>query len=63
MASVQAAGYESENCVIHPSLSHVIVDYKVSKHQQRRKLAAIGGGSERFRNDIFILIRHFSLVG
>lgn len=36
---LQAVIYVSENCVLDPSLSREIVDYKVAKHQQRRKLA------------------------
>ncbi|KAF5450701.1 hypothetical protein F2P56_031030 [Juglans regia] len=44
MASVQAAVYGSENCVLDPSLFREIVDYKVAEHQQRRKMAA-GKGS------------------
>ncbi|KAL2329243.1 hypothetical protein Fmac_022670 [Flemingia macrophylla] len=39
MASVQAAVYGSENCVLDPSLFREVVDYKVAEHQQRRKLA------------------------
>lgn len=45
MASVQAAVYGSENCVLDPSLFREVVDYKVAEHQQRRKLAVAGGGS------------------
>ncbi|XP_076942423.1 uncharacterized protein LOC143612283 [Bidens hawaiensis] len=47
MASVQAAVYGSENCVLDPALFHEVVDYKVAEHQQRQKLAATdsaGGG-------------------
>ncbi|TKY67857.1 ATPase family AAA domain-containing protein 3 [Spatholobus suberectus] len=40
MASVQAAVYGSENCVLDPILFREVVDYKVAEHQQRRKLAA-----------------------
>lgn len=40
MASVQAAVYGSENCVLDPSLFREVVDYKVAEHQQRKKLAA-----------------------
>lgn len=40
MASVQAAVYGSENCVLDPSLFREVVDYKVAEHQQRIKLAA-----------------------
>lgn len=40
MASVQAAVYGSENCVLDPNLFREVVDYKVAEHQQRRKLAA-----------------------
>ncbi|XP_022744852.1 ATPase family AAA domain-containing protein 3-like [Durio zibethinus] len=43
MASVQAAVYGSENCVLDPSLFREVVDYKVAEHQQRRKLAAPDG--------------------
>ncbi|GMI88756.1 ATPase family AAA Domain-containing protein 3A1, SHOT1 Binding ATPase 1 [Hibiscus trionum] len=43
MASVQAAVYGSENCVLDPSLFREVVDYKVAEHQQRRKLAAADG--------------------
>ncbi|XP_022878018.1 ATPase family AAA domain-containing protein 3-B-like [Olea europaea var. sylvestris] len=39
MASVQAAVYGSENCVLDPNLFREVVDYKVAEHQQRRKLA------------------------
>ncbi|KAI3705840.1 hypothetical protein L1987_76084 [Smallanthus sonchifolius] len=39
MASVQAAVYGSENCVLDPVLFREVVDYKVAEHQQRRKLA------------------------
>lgn len=39
MASVQAAVYGSENCVLDPSLFREVVDYKAAEHQQRRKLA------------------------
>lgn len=45
MASVQAAVYGSENCVLDPSLFREVVDYKVAEHQQRRKLAAGDKGS------------------
>ncbi|CAK9172461.1 unnamed protein product [Ilex paraguariensis] len=45
MASVQAAVYGSENCVLDPSLFREVVDYKVAEHQQRRKLAAADGAS------------------
>ncbi|CAI9302220.1 unnamed protein product [Lactuca saligna] len=46
MASVQAAVYGSENCVLDPLLFREVVDYKVAEHQQRRKLAGndSGGG-------------------
>ncbi|XP_022148618.1 ATPase family AAA domain-containing protein 3 isoform X2 [Momordica charantia] len=44
MASVQAAVYGSETCVLDPSLFREVVDYKVAEHQQRRKLAASEGG-------------------
>ncbi|KAK6926160.1 ATPase family AAA domain-containing protein 3, N-terminal [Dillenia turbinata] len=39
MASVQAAVYGSENCVLDSTLFREVVDYKVAEHQQRRKLA------------------------
>ncbi|XVF06899.1 hypothetical protein REPUB_Repub06bG0090900 [Reevesia pubescens] len=44
MASVQAAVYGSENCVLDPTLFREVVDYKVAEHQQRIKLAAADGG-------------------
>ncbi|CAI9087040.1 OLC1v1021004C1 [Oldenlandia corymbosa var. corymbosa] len=40
MASVQAAVYGSEDCVLDPNLFREVVDYKVAEHQQRRKLAS-----------------------
>ncbi|CAH9058559.1 unnamed protein product [Cuscuta epithymum] len=43
MASVQAAVYGSEKCLLDPSLFREVVDYKVAEHQQRRKLAAASG--------------------
>ncbi|XP_024970879.1 ATPase family AAA domain-containing protein 3-like [Cynara cardunculus var. scolymus] len=46
MASVQAAVYGSENCVLDPILFREVVDYKVAEHQQRRKLAATDGGGK-----------------
>ncbi|CAL5364719.1 unnamed protein product [Camellia sinensis] len=45
MASVQAAVYGSENCVLDPNLFREVVDYKVAEHQQRRKLGDADGGS------------------
>ncbi|XP_058730357.1 uncharacterized protein LOC131602291 [Vicia villosa] len=39
MASVQAAVYGSKECVLDQSLFREVIDYKVSEHQQRRKLA------------------------
>ncbi|KAI4384694.1 hypothetical protein MLD38_002813 [Melastoma candidum] len=39
MASVQAAVYGSEECVLDSALFREVVDYKVAEHQQRRKLA------------------------
>ncbi|KAL3837963.1 hypothetical protein ACJIZ3_022554 [Penstemon smallii] len=39
MASVQAAVYGSENCVLDANLFREVVDYKVAEHQQRRKFA------------------------
>lgn len=46
MASVQAAVYGSENCVLDPNLFREVVDYKVAEHQQRRKLAGTEGNSD-----------------
>ncbi|KAI3457870.1 hypothetical protein Pfo_014533 [Paulownia fortunei] len=43
MASVQAAVYGSEDCVLDPNLFREVVDYKVAEHQQRKKLAATEG--------------------
>lgn len=40
MASVQAAVYGSEKCMLDPCLFTEVVAYKVAEHQQRRKLAA-----------------------
>ncbi|KAL7003805.1 hypothetical protein U1Q18_004949 [Sarracenia purpurea var. burkii] len=45
MASVQAAVYGSENCLLDPNLFREVVDYKVAEHQQRQKLAAAGQNS------------------
>lgn len=42
MASVQAAVYGSESCVLDANLLREVVDYKVAEHQQRIKLAADG---------------------
>ncbi|KAL9225064.1 hypothetical protein vseg_001031 [Gypsophila vaccaria] len=39
MASVQAAVYGSENCVLDSQLFREVVEYKVAEHQQRQKLA------------------------
>lgn len=39
LASVQAAVYGSEDCVLDAQLFREVVDYKVAEHQQRRKLA------------------------
>ena len=39
MASVQAAVYGSEDCVLDATLFREVVDYKVAEHQQRKKLA------------------------
>ncbi|KAI7743241.1 hypothetical protein M8C21_003589 [Ambrosia artemisiifolia] len=44
MASVQAAVYGSENCVLDPILFREVIDYKVAEHQQRRTLAGADGG-------------------
>ncbi|GER33473.1 AAA-type ATPase family protein [Striga asiatica] len=44
MASVQAAVYGSEDCVLDANLFREVVDYKVAEHQQRKKLAS--GGEE-----------------
>ncbi|KAH8518227.1 hypothetical protein H0E87_000162 [Populus deltoides] len=40
MASVQAAVYGSQNCVLDSALFREVVDYKVAEHQQRSKLAS-----------------------
>ncbi|KAJ8755574.1 hypothetical protein K2173_022153 [Erythroxylum novogranatense] len=40
MASVQAAVYGSQDCVLDPTLFREVVDYKVAEHQQRSKLAS-----------------------
>ncbi|KAH6830436.1 P-loop containing nucleoside triphosphate hydrolases superfamily protein [Perilla frutescens var. hirtella] len=39
LASVQAAVYGGENCVLDANLFREVVDYKVAEHQQRKKLA------------------------
>ncbi|XP_057774092.1 uncharacterized protein LOC130993279 [Salvia miltiorrhiza] len=39
MASVQAAVYGSQNCVLDSNLFREVVDYKVAEHYQRKKLA------------------------
>ncbi|KAJ9164428.1 hypothetical protein P3X46_024005 [Hevea brasiliensis] len=44
MASIQAAVYGSQNCVLDPSLFREVVDYKVAEHQQRSKLASKSDG-------------------
>ncbi|KAL4557264.1 hypothetical protein LXL04_035437 [Taraxacum kok-saghyz] len=46
MASVQAAVYGSEDCVLDVGLFREVVDYKVAEHQQRRKLAGNEGGGD-----------------
>ncbi|GAB4849146.1 hypothetical protein Ancab_003954 [Ancistrocladus abbreviatus] len=43
MASVQAAVYARPDCVLDSQLFMEVVDYKVSEHHQRLKLAAEGG--------------------
>ncbi|XP_076954012.1 uncharacterized protein LOC143628257 [Bidens hawaiensis] len=43
MASVQAAVYGSEDCVLDPVLFREVIDYKVAEHQQRRMLAGDDG--------------------
>ncbi|KAM0970425.1 hypothetical protein FF1_018508 [Malus domestica] len=43
MASVQAAVYGREDCVLDSQLLEEIVDYKVTEHHQRMKLAAEAG--------------------
>lgn len=43
MASVQAAVYGSENCVLDAGLFREVIDYKVAEHQQRKKLAGTEG--------------------
>ncbi|XP_020251570.1 ATPase family AAA domain-containing protein 3-A-like [Asparagus officinalis] len=45
MASVQAAVYGREDCVLDSQLFMEIVDYKVAEHHQRLKLAGEGGSS------------------
>ncbi|KAH6823226.1 AAA-type ATPase family protein [Perilla frutescens var. hirtella] len=40
MASVQASVYGRPDCVLDSNLFHEIVDYKVTEHHQRMKLAA-----------------------
>ncbi|XP_043693519.1 ATPase family AAA domain-containing protein 3-B-like [Telopea speciosissima] len=45
MASVQAAVYGSNDCVLDSNLFREVVDYKVAEHQQRKKLAESEGGS------------------
>ncbi|XP_010525048.1 PREDICTED: ATPase family AAA domain-containing protein 3-like [Tarenaya hassleriana] len=47
MASVQAAVYGSESCVLDPDLFREVVDYKVAEHQQRRKLAGSDSGNKK----------------
>ncbi|KAL5986976.1 hypothetical protein ACLOJK_015311 [Asimina triloba] len=42
VASVQAAVYGSNDCVLDESMFCEAVDYKVTEHQQRRKLAGEG---------------------
>uniref|UniRef100_A0A2P2IJG6 ATPase AAA-type core domain-containing protein n=2 Tax=Rhizophora mucronata TaxID=61149 RepID=A0A2P2IJG6_RHIMU len=44
MASVQAAVYGSQDCVLNPSLFREVVDYKAAEHQQRTKLASKSDG-------------------
>ncbi|KAL8050625.1 hypothetical protein ABFS82_06G092700 [Erythranthe guttata] len=46
MASVQAAVYGSEDCVLDASLFREVVDYKAAEHQQRKKLAGTGEVAE-----------------
>ncbi|XP_022949773.1 ATPase family AAA domain-containing protein 3 [Cucurbita moschata] len=43
MAGVQAAVYGRPDCVLDSTLLNEIVDYKVTEHHQRLKLAAEGG--------------------
>lgn len=43
MASIQAAVYGRPDCVLDTQLFMEIVDYKVTEHHQRIKLAAEGG--------------------
>ncbi|KMZ65624.1 putative AAA family ATPase [Zostera marina] len=45
MASVQAAVYGSEDCVLDPMLFREVVEYKVAEHQQRRNLASSSDSS------------------
>ncbi|GFP94276.1 ATPase family aaa domain-containing protein 3 [Phtheirospermum japonicum] len=44
MASVQAAVYGSDDCVLDPTLFREVVDYKVAEHQQRKKFAEVERG-------------------
>ncbi|KAF6148675.1 hypothetical protein GIB67_042634 [Kingdonia uniflora] len=45
MASVQAAVYGSQDCVLDPNLFREVIDYKVAEHQQRRNFADAKDGS------------------
>ncbi|XP_071710616.1 uncharacterized protein [Rutidosis leptorrhynchoides] len=44
MASIQAAVYGSDNCVLDSNLFREVVDYKVAEHQQRRNFAGTDEG-------------------
>ncbi|KAF6148655.1 hypothetical protein GIB67_042614 [Kingdonia uniflora] len=48
MASVQAAVYGSQDCLLDPNLFREVIDYKVAKHQQRRNFADAKDGSVCF---------------
>ncbi|KAJ6753381.1 putative ATP-ASE [Salix purpurea] len=61
MASVQAAVYGSQNCVLDSTLFREVVDYKVAEHQQRRKLASKSDEKECLR--CLSAEMHFFLFG
>jgi ATPase family AAA domain-containing protein 3A/B len=42
VASVQAAVYGRPDCILDPQLFSEVVDYKVTEHHQRIKLASVG---------------------
>ncbi|KAM7279573.1 hypothetical protein ACFE04_006707 [Oxalis oulophora] len=64
MASVQAAVYGSDNCVLDASLFREVVDYKVAEHQQRKKLAGDEGAKAMgFCCDVIIWPHEFGDFG